>query len=250
MEKAVRIPKLGWVRLAEKLRYDGKILGATVSRRADDWFIAIQVEVPDEFIPTRENQAVGIDLGINSLVTLSNGTKVKGAKAGPRYARQLKRLNQSLSRKVGAKRDEEQSRNFKKAKRKLARLYAKIANLRADQTHKLTAQLVQNHTLIGIEDLNVRGMMSNHKLAGSVADMSFYEFRRQLEYKAMAIGTQVIVADRWFPSSKTCSVCGNIKSKEELKLSTRVYACYECGFVCDRDINAATNLMDYALKHA
>jgi putative transposase len=122
-----------------------------------------------------------------------------------------------------------------------------MADIRSDETHKLTTMLTQNYGIIGIEDLNVRGMMSNHKLARSVADMSFFEFRRQLEYKAETNGVKIVVADRWFPSSKTCSSCGAVKS--ELSLSERTYHC-ECGFVCDRDVNAAINLRNHAVKHA
>ncbi|MCL1997805.1 MAG: transposase [Turicibacter sp.] len=248
-EKSVQIPNLGWVRLAEELRFEGKIMGATVSRTADKWFIAIQVEMPNEPIPKRESQAVGVDLGVKVLATLSEGTSITGSKASRKYEKQLRHINQSFSRKTGAKKGEKKSSNFVKTKRKLSRLYAKMANLRNDGTHKLTTMLVQNYTLIGIEDLNVKGMMSNHKLARSVADMSFFEFRRQLEYKALTAGTQIIVADRWFPSSKTCSACGIVKTKDELTLSMRTYEC-SCGFVCDRDVNAAINLRNYALKHA
>ena len=246
---SVKIPNLGWVKLAEELRFDGKILSAAISRIADKWFIAIQVEIPDEVIPNRENQAIGVDLGIKTLAVLSDGTEFISSKASKKYKKKLKRLNQSLSRKAGTQKGEKRSNNFKKAKRKLSRLYAKMANLRADETHKLTAKLTKTYTLIGIENLNVKGMMSNHKLANSIADMSFFEFRRQLEYKADAIGTKIVVADQWYPSSKTCSACGAIKNKNDMPLSVRIYEC-KCGFVCDRDVNAAMNLKNYALQHS
>ena len=248
-EKSVQIPNLGWVRLTEELRFEGKIIGATVSRTADKWFIAIQVEMPDPSVPKRESQAVGVDLGVKVLATLSEGTSITGSKASRKYKKQLRHINQSFSRKTGAKKGEKKSNNFVKTKRKLSRLYAKMANLRNDETHKLTTMLVQSYTLIGIEDLNVKGMMSNRKLARSVADMSFFEFRRQLEYKALTAGSLIVVADRWFPSSKTCSACGSVKDKDELTLAMRTYEC-SCGFVCDRDVNAAINLRNYALKHA
>lgn len=247
-DKSVKIPNLGWVRLAENLRFNGKLLSATISRTADKWFISIQIEMPDSEIPVRENQVAGVDLGISNLATLSDGTEIVGSKASRKYEKQLERLNQSLARKVGAKKGEKKSNNFMKAKTKLSRLYAKMANLRNDETHKLTTMLVQNYTLIGIEDLNVKGMMSNHKLARSVADMSFFEFRRQLEYKANAIGTEIVVADQWYPSSKTCSNCGVVKSKDELTLAMRTYQC-ECGLEIDRDVNAAINLRNYAVQN-
>jgi putative transposase len=248
-EKFVKIPHLGLVRLAENMRFEGKIIGATISRTADKWFIAIQVEIPDMENPVRKSQAIGVDLGVKSLAVLSDGTNIVGSKASRKYEDQLKRLNQSLSRKVGARKGETKSNNFKKEKIRLSRLYAKMANLRNDETHKLTTMLVKNNTLIGIEDLNVKGMMHNHHLARSVADMSFFEFRRQLEYKAKAKGSLIVVANKWFPSSKTCSACGAIKTKDEFTLSTRIYKC-ECGFSCDRDVNAAINLRNYAIQHA
>ena len=243
-----RIPNLGWVRLSESLRYDGKILGAAISRKADKWFIAIQIEMPDEPVPASENQAVGVDLGVRSLAVLSDGMEIAGPKATRQYERKLRRLNQSLARKQGVKKGERQSSNFKKAKRRLSRLHAKMANIRTDETHKLTAMLTKNYGLIGIEDLNVKGMMGNHKLARSVADMSFFEFRRQLEYKAKAAGVKVVVADQWFPSSKTCSACG--AKVDEMALGVRQWTCKSCGTNHDRDVNAAMNLKSYALQHA
>jgi putative transposase len=245
---SVRLPRLGVVRLAEQLRYEGKIISATVSRAADRWHIAVQVEIPEPPIRlTGENQAVGVDLGVKTLAVLSNGMRIPGSKAGRQCEMKLRRLNQELSRRQGARKGEKQSKNFKKTKRKLARLHMRAANIRADETHKLTTMLVQNYNVIGIEDLNVKGMMSNHKLARSVADMSFFEFRRQLEYKGSAVGVKVIIADPWFASSKTCSACGY--KLPELALSTREWTCAKCNTRHDRDINAALNLEKYALSH-
>ena len=245
--KFVKVPNLGWVRLAEDLRFDGKIIGATISRTADKWYISIQVEFETELTQISENQAVGVDLGVSTLATLSDGKKFTGTKASKKYEDKLRRLNQELSRRKGAKKGEKQSNNFKKTKRKLSRLYAKTANIRADDSHKLTTELTQNYSLIGIEDLNVKGMMSNHKLARSVADMSFFEFRRQMDYKSETTNSKIIIADRWFASSKICSSCG--EKKAELTLSERTYICEMCGFICDRDINAAINLKNYAINN-
>ena len=125
-------------------------------------------------------------------------------------------------------------------------MYAKMANIRMDETHQLTTRLTRKFGLIGIEDLNVQGMMSNHKLARSVADMSFFEFRRQLEYKAAASGTRIVVADRWYPSSKLCSVCGYIN--KGLELHDREWTCAQCGADHERDVNAAINLKNYAIR--
>ena len=234
--------------MSEELRFDGKILGATISRTADKWYIAIQVEMPDEPVSISENQAVGVDLGVKTLVALSDGRSIIGSKASKQCEKKLRRLNQSLSRKIGAKKGEKKSANFIKARKQISRLYARMANIRSDETHKLTAMLIQNYGVIGIEDLNVKGMMSNHKLARSVADMSFFEFRRQLEYKAETAGVKVVVADMWFPSSKTCSACGS--KADEMPLNVREWTCVHCGSQHDRDVNAAINLKNYALANA
>jgi putative transposase len=247
-EKTVRIPDLGWVRMAEPLRFDGKISGAAVSRAADKWYIAVQVEMPDITAPASENQAVGVDLGIKTLATLSDGTEITGSKASKQHEKKLRRLNQSLSRKKGARKGEKQSGNFKKAKLQISRLYAKMSDIRADETHKLTTMLTGKYGIIGIEDLNISGMMSNHRLARSVADMSFFEFRRQLEYKASSNGVKVVVADQWFPSSKTCCVCG--ETVDELPLDVREWKCECCQTNHKRDVNAAINLKNYALQYA
>jgi putative transposase len=243
----VRIPGLGWVRLAEKLRFAGKVVGAAISRVADKWFISVQVEVSDsQSIHTSESQVVGVDLGVNALAVLSDGSKFVGSKATRSNEAKLARLNQELSRRVGARKGERQSKNFKKTKKKIARLHARIANIRADETHKITTMLTRQFGVIGIEDLNVKGMMKSHSMARSIADMSFHEFRRQLEYKGVAAGSRVIVADRFFASSKTCSQCGY--KLEKLERSTREWDCPSCDAHHDRDINAAINLREYALK--
>jgi putative transposase len=247
-DKSIRIPNLGYVRMAEKLRFDGKIIGATVSRKADRWFVSIQVELADpKPIHNSESQAVGVDLGVKDLATLSDGTKVSGAKPHKALLSRLRRLNKSLSRKEGSKKGQKKSQNFKKAQMKLSRLHARIANIRNDETHKLTTILTKNYGIIGIEDLNVSGMAKNHKLARAVLDMSFFEFRRQLEYKSKIKGGHVIIADRFYPSSKTCSNCGF--KYGELTLSVREWTCPECSAIHDRDLNAAINLKNYAVSY-
>ena len=246
--KTIRIPNLGYVRMAEELRFDGKIMGAVVSRKADRWFVAIQVEMPEpEPIHNSESQAVGVDLGVSDLATLSDGTKITGAKPHKALLSRLRRLSKSLSRKQGAKKGEKKSKNFYKAKKKLSKLHARTANIRNDETHKLTSMLAEKYGIIGIEDLNVSGMSKNHRLARAVLDMSFFEFRRQIEYKSKMKGGHVIIADRFFPSSKTCSNCGH--KNVELVLSMRNWTCPECGINHDRDINAAINLRNYAVSY-
>jgi putative transposase len=232
--RMLRIPKLGWVRMHETLRFTGKILSAVVSCTADRWFISINVETKDILYPS-ENQAgeVGIDLGVKSLAVLSTGEVIEGPKASRKFIRKLQWLGRLLSRKVKF------SANWKKTKTKLARIYARIVNIKRDALHKLTTRLAQDFKAIGIEDLNVRGMVKNHYLARSVSDQAFFEFRRQLTYKCEMTGAELVIHDPWYASSKMCSVCGLVRDK--LPLSVRKWSC-ECGAVHDRDFNAAINL--------
>lgn len=238
----IRIPNLGWVRMRESLRFTGKILSATVSRVADRWFVSITVDTQNNsHLPKAENQgAVGVDLGVKALATLSTGEAINGPKAHTSLLKRLRRLSRSLSRK------QKGSRNRQKAKAQLARLHARIAYIRSDALHKLTSDLTRRFHTIGIEDLNVRGMMANRNLARSIADMGFFEFRRQLDYKAAQRGGLVVVADRWYPSSKTCSTCGSVQS--DMPLSVRQWICSDCGITHDRDLNAARNLATYAVS--
>lgn len=188
---------------------------------------------------SREVTKVAPQQAIKTLATLSTGEKVEGPKAHKRLLDRVRRLSRSLSRKKKG------SANRYKANKKLARLHARMANIRTDALHKLTTGLVLNNTVIGIENLNVRGMASNHSLARHVMDQSFHEFRRQLEYKAHWYGTTIVVADRWFPSSKLCSSCGAIA----LVLGISKWTC-DCGVHHDRDENAAINLERLAASSA
>jgi putative transposase len=240
----IRIPNLGWVRMREPLRFTGKVMSATVSRVADRWYASIVVDTDDlSHLPKAENQGVvGVDLGVSALATLSTGETIPGPKPHRELLGRLKRLSRSLSRK------QKGSANRAKAKAKLARLHARISHIRKDALHRLTTDLTRRFHTIGIEDLNVRGMMKNHHLARSIADMGFFEFRRQLEYKAAMRGVLVVVADRYFASSKTCSACGH--KLDDLPLSVRQWICPECGAIHERDINAAVNLKNLAASSA
>lgn len=238
----IRIPHLGWVRMREALRFTGKLVSATVSRVADRWFVSLTVDTPDtSHLPKTENQGVvGVDLGVSALATLSTGEKIPGPKAHTALLGRLQRLSRSLSRKQNG------SNNRNKARIKLARLHARVACIRSDGLHKLTTDLTRRFHTLGIENLDVRGMMRNRRLARSIADMGFFEFRRQLEYKAALRGGRVVVADRWFASSKTCSHCGY--KLGGLPLSVREWVCPACSVVHDRDINAAINLKIIAVS--
>lgn len=245
--KYVRIPKLGLVKMSEELRYTGKLIAAVISRKAGKWYIAIQVEFTKELTSTNKNQVVGVDLGVKNLATLSNGIIFEGPKPSKKYEDKLKRLNQVLARKVGTKEDEKKSNNFWKACIRLHKIHKRIANIRLDNTHKLTSYLVNNYALIGIEDLSVSNMLKDPNLAFYIADMSFFEFKRQLIYKAEITNTKVVIADRYFASSKTCNICD--EKIDNLSLDIRNWKCPKCQSTHDRDINAAINLMNYAVKH-
>ncbi|WGZ93198.1 MAG: RNA-guided endonuclease TnpB family protein [Candidatus Thiothrix putei] len=240
----IRIPNLGLVRMRETLRFSGKILSATISRTADQWFASITVDTTSNHLPPAKNQGtVGVDLGVSALATLSTGEKVVGAKPHKALLSRLKRLSRSLSRKVKG------SANCHKAKQKLAKLHARIANIRQDSLHQLTTDLTRRFHTIGIENLNVSGMVKNRHLSRAISDMGFFEFRRQLEYKAEMRGAVVVVADRFFASSKTCSTAGCGHKVDKLPLSVREWTCPVCGAVHDRDINAAKNLKKYAVSY-
>jgi putative transposase len=239
--KRIHIPKLGWVRMREPLRFTGRIVSASVSLKGGRWHASITVDTPDPSLPPAENQsAVGIDLGVSTLATLSTGETWAGPKALRSLLERLRRLSRALSRKCKG------SRNRAKAKARLAKLHARIANIRRDALHKLSTSITRRFHTIGIEDLNVKGMLSNRRLARAVADIGFYEWRRQVDYKAAWRGSNVVVADRWYASSKTCSCCGH--RLEVLELGTRHWTCPACGARHDRDFNAAVNLENMAVS--
>ena len=231
--------RLIWIKSYEILPVGYKPKSVTISRKAYRWFISPKLEVStNEFEKTLD--FVGVDLGINHLATLSTGEVFDGVKSYKKYENKLSRM-QYLNRhkKVG-------SNNRRKSQIKIARLHQKIRSIRAYSLHKITTYLSQNHAVIGIEDLNVSGMLANGKLTKAIADMGFYEFRRQLEYKTKLYGSKLVIVDRFYPSSKTCSCCG--LKKTSLLLSQRVFQCDHCGFECDRDLNAAINLKKEAVR--
>jgi putative transposase len=239
--RRIQLPRFGEIRIKEKReRYcRGRILSATVRRRANRWYVSITVEeeIPDSESPIGGD--VGVDLGIKILATLSDGTVFRNPRALERRLRKLKQLSRSLSRKKKG------SRNREKARLRLAKMHLKIFNIRQDALHKLTTYLAKNHSRIVIEDLGVSGMMKNRRLARAIADVGFYEFRRKLEYKCVWYGPQLIIAPRLYPSSKRCSHCGY--KKMELSLDEREYHCEQCGLTIDRDLNAALNLVAVSL---
>jgi putative transposase len=229
----IQVPQIGCLKTYERLPQGIIPKSVTISRQAERWFISFRIET--EIKETiKKVEIVGIDLGVKSLATLSTGEVFEGTKSYRKLEKKLAKLQRIVSRR------ELKSNNWYKAQQKVARLHKRIADIRKDTLHKLTTDLTKNHSRICLEDLKVSGMMANHKLAKSIADMGFREFRRQLDYKCQLYGSELLVVDRWFPSSKTCSNCGAIK--ESLSLGERVYQCDSCSFVCDRDLNASLNL--------
>ena len=253
------LPKIGRVTLHEVLRWPGKIMGASISREADHWILAVQVDVPDDVAHLRRtgDGEVGVDLGLTAAATLNTGEKVIAPRPLRAALRRLRIRSRRHSRKLksaktvaGIKGSIPKgtqlpvSKNRTCGARALARLHARIAHVRKDFTHKLTTRLCRENQTVVIEDLNVSGMLANDRLARAISDVGFYEIRRQLEYKALRYGTKLIVADRWFPSSKLCSSCG--QHNPGLTLRDRAWTCAACGAHHDRDVNAAINLQRLA----
>ena len=239
-ESAIQLPRLGRLRLKERgyLPTSGvKILSATVSEQAGHWFVSVQVQQDIPEPPVRDGGMVGVDLGVKTLATVSDGTTIENPRALGSNLKRLKRLQRRVSRKIKG------SHNRRKAVRRLARQHARIANIRKDVLHKATTMLTKTKSALVLEDLNVAGMLKNHRLARAIADVGLGEFRRQATYKGAWYRCEIIEAERFFPSSKRHAVCGHIN--EGLTLSDRVWLCGGCGAFVDRDANAADNLEWY-----
>jgi putative transposase len=228
----MQVPKIGKIKTYERLPLGYTPKSVTISRRADRWFISFKLEL--ELSTHSHTDVIGVDLGILNFATVSNGQVFDSPKPLKKLGKKLGKLQWRNRNKVL------HSNNWKKAQLKIARQHLKIANARQDFLHKTTTDLAKNHGVIVIEDLNVKGMMANHCLAKAISDCGFYEFRRQLSYKCELSGTKLIISDRWFASSKTCSNCEYVK--ESLPLSERTFICEHCGLSLDRDLNAAINL--------
>ncbi|MDH6100582.1 transposase, partial [Anabaenopsis sp. FSS-46] len=228
--KSIKLPTIGWVKTYEGLPHT-TCKSITISKTANSWFIAFAYEQEHKAID-KQHEIVGVDLGVKQLATLSTGVVFPNPKHYKANLIKLKRLSRKFARKNKG------SNNRHKAKIQLAKHHARVANLRKNTLHQITTFLCKNHAKIVVEDLNVSGMISNHKLAQVIADCGFYEFKRQLEYKAKKFGGEIIIADRFYPSSKTCS-CGHI---QDMPLKERIYNCGSCGHSMDRDLNAAINL--------
>jgi putative transposase len=238
--RTITLPRIGTVRLKEHgyIPRDATIKSVVVSERAGRWFVAVRTAEPEPVL-LAGSEALGVDVGIKNLAALSDGTVFENPKALRKAQYRLRQRQKAVSRKPKG------SSNRRKAVQKLAKQHYRVACVRNDAIHKATAAITKRAAVLGIESLNIAGMMKNHHLAGALADASLSEFHRQLEYKMKWHGGAVIKADRFFPSSKTCSSCGRVK--DVLSLSERVFRC-ECGFVKDRDVNAAINLKNLAVS--
>ena len=247
----IKIPSLGWVRIKEKgyipTTKDGyEIKSGSVSIKADRYYVSVLVEVSDNKTTNHFNEGIGIDLGLKDFAIVSNGKtyqNINKTEKLKKLERQLIREQRSLSRKYEKlKKGESTQKNIQKQKLKVQKLHHRIDNIRTDYINKTIAEMVKTKpSYITIEDLNVKCMMKNRHLAKAVASQKFYEFRTKLKAKCNENGIELRVVDRWYPSSKMCHCCGTIK--KDLKLSDRIYRC-DCGYVEDRDFNAALNLRD------
>lgn len=242
----IRIPRVGWVRMHERLRFDGKIMGARVNRIGTRWHVSVQVETKPETLPA-SGKIVGIDLGISTLLTLSRPLPDGRIKIeNPHARRSLMKRQTKLARRISRQELQRRKTNARTSKRqmirrdRLRRLHCRIASIRKDAIHKATTTVANAFAVVVLEDLNVAGMAKNKRLAGSIADASFAEIRRQIGYKVAMRGGRVVISDRWFPSSKTCSECQHVI--DSLPLSKREWTCPSCGAHHDRDVNAAKNL--------
>jgi len=250
----LRVPNLGFVKMTQRLRFNGKINSVVISQEGDRFYASFSMTITEEeYLRThphvaknKKNRSVGIDLGIKSAMVTSDGISIDNPKILSKYERRIKRVSRALDKRVHARTKQQRlsglkkSNNYRKLSVTLGNLHRRVHNTRRDFTQKATTILTTNYGRIGMEDLNVSGMLKNHRLAKSISDVSFYEIKRQIVYKAAYNGVSVAMADRFYPSSKTCSACGYVD--KNLKLSQRTYRCPECGAVIDRDFNAAINL--------
>lgn len=250
----LKVPNLGWVKMTESVRFDGHINGVVISQKGDKYYASFCMQITEEEhkrthpdVSSEKNGKAGIDLGIKYALILSDGIAIENPKPLKNNLRKIKRLSRQLDKRTHARTKQERlsgvkkSNNYRKLSLKLANVQRRVANIRRDFTQKVTTILTTHYGQIAVEDLNVKGMVRNHRLAQSVSDVAFGELLRQIEYKSAYNGVTVKKADRFYPSSKTCSVCGNVK--HDLKLSDRTYRCDKCGTMIDRDYNASLNLL-------
>lgn len=250
----VKLPKIGHISAKFPNKINGLIKSATISRTpSGKYYVSLLVKTIATLLP-KTHSNIGIDLGLTDFIVLSDGTKVANPKFLSKLQDKLARAQKILAKRRAvaelANRKLSDSRNYQKQKFKVAKVYEKITNSRTDFLHKLSFNLIKNHDVIAIEDLNVKGMVKNHKLAKAILDSSWSTFTTMLAYKAEWYGKTLVKIDRWYPSSKTCSGCNHLLTKAELPLSLRSWDCPSCLQINDRDINASINILNEGLKLA
>jgi putative transposase len=244
----IKLPQFGWVKCSEALPTGILVKNVTVSRQAHHWFVSFKIPYSKTVQKPEKQPIIGVDLGIKTLATFSDGQVVANLRPYRQQKRKLRLAQRQASKKyIKGKKNPNQSKNYQKAQAKVAKIHSKIAWIRKDTLHQVTTQLAKNHSEVVIEDLNVKGMSRNHKLSSAILDGGFYEFRRQLTYKCDWYGSKLTVVDRFYPSSKTCSGCQKVK--KELSLKERTYCCEHCGLEMDRDLNAAINLRNQSVSY-
>ncbi|HEY4602286.1 MAG TPA: IS200/IS605 family element RNA-guided endonuclease TnpB [Cerasibacillus sp.] len=249
VENKIKLPKLGYVRFAKSRQVEGRIMSATIRRNpSGKYFVSILTET--EVQPLEKTaSSIGIDLGITDFAILSDGRKINNNKFTSRMEKKLKREQRKLSRRASNAKnngiDLRDAKNYQKQKIKVARLHEKVMNQRNDFLHKLTTEIIKNHDIICLEDLNVKGMLRNHKLAKNISDVSWSGFVSKLEYKAKWYDKTIVKISRWFPSSQICSHCGHNSGKKSLDM--REWICTNCKTHHDRDINASLNILNEGL---
>ena len=248
----LRIPNFGWVKLTEEIRFSGHINNVTISQDGDEFFASFSINVQEAAIEKKtapENTAVGIDLGLDAALTLSDGIKIYAPKPLKRYINKIKALQRRLSKKQHPKTKDDEtkySRSYFRLLKKIKKLYTKISHLRKDFIDKTASFIARNYSYVALENLNVKGMMSNHRLARALADVSFGRLKTAIVNKVQLNDGKIIEADRFYPSSKRCCKCGEVK--KDLKLSDRIYKCENCGNEIDRDLQASVNLLNLIKK--
>jgi len=237
----IKLPKLKWIKCKFHRKFTGKILSATISQvPSGKYFVSLNIECKHEELP-KNNNAIGLDLGISDLLITSEGEVFENNKLTYKYEKKLAKLQRQLAKK------QKGSKNFNKQRVKIAKLYEKITNIRKDNLHKISSQIVKENQFIFSEDLNIKGMVKNHNLAKSIHDVSWYELTRQLQYKSEWNGRIYHKVDRYYASSQLCNVC-DYKNEEVKNLSIREWTCPKCGTYHDRDINASINILNQGLR--
>ena len=240
--KTIKIPKLGLVKLIKHREAEGRLLNITITRDVDQWYVSCLHEIDNQVQPKpiySEQDIIGLDLGLKSFAVTSDAEIIANPKLSKQYEKKLAKKQQQFSKK------QKGSNNRNKARIQVAKLYRKIRFKRKDFLHKISSQIANENSVVIVEDLNVKGMMSNHKLAKAIHDASWSQFVGYLSYKLQWTGGQLMKIGRFEPSSKTCSSCGHV---QDIKLSQRTFICESCDFSCDRDLNAAFNIKALGLK--